>query len=139
MTYYQMAFIPAEEGGFSILSPDFRELASQGDSLEECMDMAMDALALVTEAYAKTGRELPAPSGLNEARAKILDELRDLGIHAQPDDIVFQMVAAPDTSLTPVRISATFTRRTLDIIDAKARRAGMTRSGFLAAAAQAYA
>ena len=43
---------------------------------------------------------------------------------------------AADMSL--VRISATFTRRTLDIIDSKARAHGMTRSGFLAAAAQAY-
>ena len=42
---------------------------------------------------------------------------------------------AADMSL--VRISATFTRRTLDIIASKARAHGMTRSGFLAAAAQA--
>lgn len=137
MRYYHMAFIPAREGGFAILSPDFDEVASQGETLEECMDMAADALRIVTEEYAKTGRNLPAPCGPAKAKENIARKLEELEATAA-GDIVFQMVAAPEANLTPVKISATFTRRTLDIIDAKAKRAGMTRSGFLAAAAQAY-
>lgn len=137
MRYFQMAFIPDETGGFSILSPDFPEVASQGESLEECMNMAMDALNIVTAEYARAGQALPEPCSLTEARQRIRDMLESLEEEV-PADIVFQMVPAPEANLSQVRISATFTRHMLDIIDTKARAHGMTRSGFLAAAAQAY-
>ena len=40
--------------------------------------------------------------------------------------------------MTPVKISLSIARSVLESIDAKAARSGMTRSGFMAAAAQAY-
>ena len=137
MRYYYMAFIPDAKRGFSIFSPDFKEIASQGETLVECMDMSLDALAIVTEDYARRGESLPAPCDLDEARKRIRAELESIDSKV-PEDIVYQLVAAPESSLALVKISATFTRRTLDIIDMKARAHGMTRSGFLAAAAQAY-
>ncbi len=137
MRYYYMAFIPDAKRGFSIFSPDFKEIASQGDTLPECMDMSLDALHIVTEAYAKAGKPLPDPCDLAEARRRIRAELESLDSEI-PDGIVYQLVAAPEASMSLVKISATFTRRTLDIIDMKAKAHGMTRSGFLAAAAQAY-
>lgn len=137
MQYYIMAFIPAEEGGYAILSPDFKEISSQGDSLPECVNMAQDALNTVAEEYARARRGLPAPCSLQEARERIRKELESLSV-PEPEDILFQLVPAPAADMSLVRISATFTRHTLDIIDSKARAHGMTRSGFLAAAAQAY-
>ena len=47
--YYYAAFIPDEESGFSIFCPDFPEVASQGETVEECIDMAAEAIALSVE------------------------------------------------------------------------------------------
>ena len=132
-----MAFIPQDEGGYAIFSPDFKELASQGKDLPDCMDMAMDALQILTEEYARHNEPLPEPSALDEAQEKIVALLKGLDVPI-PDNIVYQLVPAPAGDMKPVRISATFPRWTLDMIDMKAKARRMTRSGFLAAAAQAY-
>lgn len=137
MRYYYMAFIPADDGGYVILSPDFREVASQGMDLPECMEMSMDALQIVAKEYAQRKEPMPAPCGLSEAKERIRKEVEGLG-ETLAEDCIFQLVPAPDASLSPVRISATFPQVTLDIIDRKAKARGMSRSGFLAAAAEAY-
>ncbi len=137
MKYYYMAFIPEEKGGYTIFAPDFKELASQGKDLPECMDMAMDALQLLTEDYAKHNEPLPEPSDLKEAQEKILALLKELDVGI-PENIIYQLVPAPIGDMKPVRISATLPRWTLDVIDMKAKASGMTRSGFLAKAALAY-
>lgn len=64
MAYYFLVFLPVVEGGYAILSPDYPELTSQGDTLEECMTMGTDALAIVAEEYAKARRTLPEPSNM---------------------------------------------------------------------------
>lgn len=137
MRYYYMAFIPAKEGGYIILSPDFKEVASQGNTLPECMEMSMDALQIIAKEYVRRKESMPAPCELQEAKARIRNELERLG-ETLGEDSLFQLVPAPDANMTPVRVSAIFPRMTLDIIDTKAKAHGMTRSGFLATAAQAY-
>lgn len=137
MRYYYMAFVPVREGGYIILSPDFKEVASQGETVQECMEMSMDALQIVAKEYVQRKEPMPAPCDMQEARARVRAELECLGAPLG-EDIFFQLVPAPDASMTPVRISATFPQMTLDIIDAKAKARGMSRSGFLAVAAQAY-
>lgn len=137
MRYYYMAFVPVREGGYIILSPDFNEVASQGDTVQECMEMSIDALQIIAKEYAQRKEPMPAPCDIQEARARVRAELEGLGV-TLGEDSLFQLVPAPDASMAPVRISATFPQMTLDIIDAKAKAHGMSRSGFLAAAAQAY-
>lgn len=45
MKHCLIAFV-SDNGGFSLFSPDFPEFSSQGDSLEEAVDMATDCLRL---------------------------------------------------------------------------------------------
>ena len=78
--YYYAAFIPDAESGFSIFCPDFPEVASQGETVEECMDMAAEALAFTVEEYAKARKPLPEPCGLEEARRRIEKELAELEV-----------------------------------------------------------
>lgn len=137
MKYYIMAFVPQPDGSHAIFSADFREIASQGKTLDECMDMAQDALAVATEAYLAQGDPIPEPCDMEEAARRIEKLLRELDI-AIPKNIVYQLVAAPVGDLHSVRVTATFSRWMLELIDIKARERGMTRSGFLAAAAKAY-
>lgn len=59
---YPAVFTPEEEGGFSIVFPDLEGCYTCGDSLEDGIEMAEDALALVLYGYEKEERTIPAPS-----------------------------------------------------------------------------
>ena len=130
-TFYYLAFVPCQEGGYAIFSPDFREITSQGETLSECMIMGEDALSIMAEEYAAQRRPMPAPCGLEEARRRMAAYFKEMEIEPA-GEVLYQLVGAPDADTTPVKISATFTRFALDVIDRKAKARGMTRSGFLA-------
>ncbi|MBI4705476.1 MAG: type II toxin-antitoxin system HicB family antitoxin [Deltaproteobacteria bacterium] len=55
---------PQPEGGFTVSSPVLPELVTEGDTAEEALSNARDALAAVIEIYEDQGR--PLPSGLKQ-------------------------------------------------------------------------
>ena len=59
---YPAIFTPEENGTYSIDFPDLEGCYTCGDSIEDGLEMAEDALALVLYGYEKDGREIPAPS-----------------------------------------------------------------------------
>ncbi len=59
---YPAIFTPEEDGSFSINFPDLEGCYTCGDSLEDGIEMAEDALALVLYGYEKDNRAIPAPS-----------------------------------------------------------------------------
>ena len=61
---YPAIFTP-EETGYSIVFPDLEGCYTCGDTLEEGLEMAQDALALVLYGYEKEGRKIPAPSKID--------------------------------------------------------------------------
>lgn len=61
---YPAIFTP-EEKGFSIVFPDLEGCYTCGDTLEDGLEMARDALALVLYGYEKDGRPIPSPSKIN--------------------------------------------------------------------------
>ena len=61
MLQYLAKFEPAAEGGYVVTFPDFEWGVTQGDSDEEAMDMAVDALTTVIADHIEKGQELPAP------------------------------------------------------------------------------
>lgn len=61
---YPAIFTP-EEKGFSIVFPDLEGCYTCGDNLEDGLEMASDALALVLYGYEKDGRTIPKPSKIN--------------------------------------------------------------------------
>ncbi|MCL2791091.1 MAG: type II toxin-antitoxin system HicB family antitoxin [Desulfobulbus sp.] len=137
MNYYIAVFFPAPEGGYTIMYPDIPEALSQGDDLAESMKNAAEALALVVEEYAKSRRMLPAPSGMGAVRAWAEKEKTSGGVDVSRE-CLFPLFAAPEVDMTPVRITVSIAKSVLETIDEKARLAGLTRSGFLVTAAQAY-
>ncbi|MCI0489831.1 MAG: type II toxin-antitoxin system HicB family antitoxin [Blastocatellia bacterium] len=62
---------PQPEGGFTVTSPLLPELVTEGDSLEEALANARDALAAVVEAYEELGRPLPANARLADANSPL--------------------------------------------------------------------
>jgi antitoxin HicB len=51
---------PQPEGGFTVTSPLLPELVTEGDTLDDALANARDALSAVVEAYEDLGRPFPA-------------------------------------------------------------------------------
>jgi predicted RNase H-like HicB family nuclease len=54
----ELVFAPQEEGGFHVYAPDLPGLHTQGDTLEEAMANASEALELYVEGRREEGRPL---------------------------------------------------------------------------------
>ena len=61
---YPAVFTPEEDGSYSINFPDLEGCFTCGETLEDGLEMAKDALALVLYGYEKEEREIPKPSEL---------------------------------------------------------------------------
>lgn len=59
---YPAVFTLEEDGTYSIIFPDLEGCYTCGDSLEDGIEMAEDALALTLYGYEKEGREIPKAS-----------------------------------------------------------------------------
>jgi antitoxin HicB len=57
---------PQPEGGFTVLVPALPEIVTEGDTEEEALAMAEDAIRLVLEDRAARGEEIP-----NDTSAKV--------------------------------------------------------------------
>ena len=135
--YYFAVFMPAVEGGYVVQFPDFPEAFTQGESLGECLTMGAEVLAIAVEEYARARKPVPVASSLAEIKKWAGKEKTSPGI-SNSGEMVFQLFQAPRMDLTPVRISVSMTKNVLDVLDAKAALAGMTRSGFIARSVEAY-
>ena len=54
----ELVFAPQEEGGYHVYAPDLPGLHSQGDSLDEAIANAEEALELYVEGLREEGRSL---------------------------------------------------------------------------------
>ena len=106
-------------------------------TLEEALEMAEDVLAMMLQSMAEERKDIPEPSDIERVKRAVAAERAEGGL-SMPDATVYQFVAAPSLDMVPVRVSVSFPKSVLALIDQKASVHGMTRSGFLARAAQAY-
>lgn len=53
-----------EDNGYSVIFPDLNYLATQGDSFEDAMEMAVECLASYLYIAQRDGEDVPAPSSL---------------------------------------------------------------------------
>ena len=90
---YPAKFTPDKtDGGFVVTFPDVPEAITQGDTMEEAMAMASEALELALTFYTEKGADLPEPGSLkrgmrmvrvpalSEAKFRLYDALRAAGI-----------------------------------------------------------
>ena len=59
---YPCVLEPERDGGFSVSFPDVPEALTCGDSRDEALAMAEDALAVALDAYMRSGKRVPPPS-----------------------------------------------------------------------------
>jgi antitoxin HicB len=65
MLYFNALFEPdTEMGGFVVTFPDLKWGVTQGDTEQEALDMAMDALQMIVDDYIAHGKPIPSPRKL---------------------------------------------------------------------------
>ena len=138
MAVYYAGFIPTD-GGFAVLYPDFPGCNSQGDTLEIAVCMAAEALEGHIRAMLDDGDPLPQPRSRQEAQDTLRMQFAALRMGKLPDMTEVLPVPVPEFDTRVKKVAVSFSDYRLDMIDRKAKALGMTRSGFLGAAAEAYA
>jgi len=115
---------------WSLLSPDFPEVASVATSRDEMWQQADDAIRTAIEARREDGEAVPPP--MAEPWLLTADwqpGSRNLLLHVA--------IPASPSAPEPVRVNVSLDKALLARIDGEAGRRGMTRSGFLAEGAKA--
>lgn len=125
-THYLALVHKEEDSAYGVTFPDLVGCFSAADEQADVLPNAMEALEL----YADDLDQLPAPRGIEELKRdkSVADELAN-GAY---------LMAVPlirNTHKTE-RVNITLNKGLLDAIDAEAQRRKMTRSGFLAQAAE---
>ncbi len=68
---YPALFTPAKEGGYVVTFRDIPEAITQGDTLIEAIENAVDALMTAFEFYYEDGRSIPYPSYMYDGETQI--------------------------------------------------------------------
>ena len=113
-----------DSNAWGVVVPDLPGCFSAGDGLEEAMIQAEEAIVAWIEAAMDAGEEIPMPSDVEALQAKHLAYKEWMWALVKIDPAVL------DDTIERVNIS--LPRRVLRRLDAQARNAGETRSGFIA-------
>ncbi|MBK6869383.1 MAG: type II toxin-antitoxin system HicB family antitoxin [Burkholderiales bacterium] len=122
---YPVAIEPGSDAtAWGVVVPDLPGCFSAGDTLEDAMIQAEEAVALWIEVAIDEGKDIPAPSPIEALRAA----------HPDFDGWTWALVKIDPAMLddTLERVNISLPRRVLHRLDARARRAGETRSGYIA-------
>lgn len=117
------------ESAYGVSVPDLPGCFSAGDTLEEAVEAAQEAIACHLEGLLMDGEPIPAKESLET--------------HQASDDYKAGIWALVNVDLSKLssrtkRINITVPARVLAIVDKAAAREGETRSGLLARAALSY-
>ena len=121
--YYPIAIEQGDaKHAYGVVVPDLPGCFSAGDTMDEALANAREAILLHLEGLLDTGEAIPAPT--------------DIGTHQRKKEFagwIWAVVAADmkDIDDAVERINVTIPRRVLRVIDAAAARAGTSRSGYL--------
>lgn len=122
---YPIAIEPGSDTtAWGVVVPDLPGCFSAGDTLEESMVQAEEAITAWIEATMDAGDDIPAPSSIDALRAN----------HPEFEGWLWALVKVDPAMLdeTIERVNISLPRRVLHRLDVLARSAGETRSGFIA-------
>ncbi len=122
---YPVAIEPGSDAtAWGVVVPDLPGCFSAGDTLEDAMIQAEEAIALWIEVAIDEGKDIPVPSPIEALRAA----------HPDFEGWTWALVKIDPAMLddTLERVNISLPRRVLHRLDARARRAGETRSGYIA-------
>ena len=70
MVVYPAIFHKSIEGGYVVVFPDFDYGATEGKTLEEAIEMAEDAIAMMLAHYEDHRQQIPKPSDISKIKIK---------------------------------------------------------------------
>ena len=121
---YPIAIEPGSaDTAFGVVVPDLPGCFSAGDTLDEAMVNVEKAVALWIDAVLDAGGAIPPPSGLEALRQN--PEFKDWAVGV----VTIDPALLDDKT---ERVNITLPRRVLKRLDALAKAAGESRSGFIA-------
>ena len=124
-----IAVIHKEKGtAFGASFPDLAGCISVASTLEKLRPMIEESLGLHLEGMIEDGEAVPEPSSLDK-----IVKSKDYA-----DAVAVMVVKVPELVGATVRVNITLPEKTLMQIDRKAAAKGMSRSGFLAKAAERW-
>jgi predicted RNase H-like HicB family nuclease len=129
MKYYFAIVHKDKDSAFGVVFPDLPGCHAAGDTYDEAIRNAGEALRLYAEAELSAGRKLPEPRDFTTLYA-------DRRIREEAAEAPFVGVPLLADAGRTVRVNVTLDAALLEAIDEAARRRGLTRSGFLAQAAR---
>lgn len=56
---YEIVLVPEPEGGFSVFVPELPSVSTQGETVEDALEMAKEAIELYVEVMEEDGLPLP--------------------------------------------------------------------------------
>lgn len=119
-----------EDSAYGVSFPDFPGCITAGDSFDEAMAMAREALGFHAEGMLEDGLTVPRPCSFADIKANKdgfwAEHLNECEIARVP---LLMNIAAPK------RVNISLDQGLLNAIDQVAKEQGMTRSAFLASAA----
>ncbi len=121
---YPIAIEPGTDTtAFGVVVPDLPGCFSAGDTLDEAIAGAEEAAAAWIDAALDAGEAIPGPTSLEAVRLK-----------AEYSGWVFGVITLDPALMddTIARVNITLPRRVLKRLDALARAAGESRSGYIA-------
>lgn len=122
---YPIAIEPGNDAtAWGVVVPDLPGCFSAGDTLEEAMIQAEDAITGWIETALDNGQDIPEPTPIEALRTA----------HPEFEGWLWALVKVDPAMLDDVleRVNISLPRRVLHRLDARARRSGETRSGFIA-------
>lgn len=121
--YYPIAIERGDaKHAYGVVVPDLPGCFSAGDTMDEALTNAREAILLHLEGLLDAGEAIPAPGDISTHQGK--KEFAGWIWAVVPVDI-------KDIDDAVERINVTIPRRVLRVIDAAAARSGTTRSGYL--------
>lgn len=122
---YPVAIEPGtKKQAYGVVVPDLPGCFSAADSLDEAMTQAEEAITTWIEVALDAGQDIPQPSDIATLRSQ----------HPEWSSWFWAVVSINPAALddTVDRVNISLPRRVLHRLDALARDAGETRSGFIA-------
>ncbi|MFO0109582.1 MAG: type II toxin-antitoxin system HicB family antitoxin [Alphaproteobacteria bacterium] len=126
MTNYIAVIHKEKKSDFGVSFPDFPGCITAGKTVDDAKDMAQEALSGHVAAMLDEGLSLPAPSNLEDVSND----------NDYKNAAAYFIVSVKIPKKEPVRFNASIDPELLFLIDERAKKFGMTRSGFIAEAAR---
>ncbi len=127
---HYVAFVHTDDApGFGVSFPDFPGCVTQGDTIDDALRRARDALAFHVEGMMDDGDAIPEPQGTQQ-----IESDPDLADWREGATLAYVPLVSDMGS--PKRVNISIDRGLLEAIDDTAKSRGTSRSAFLASAAR---